>query len=1454
MVVSTNRNPVQIRQRRRQKKRKTRKINANQHHQSSAQDDHAVTPSSSSIKTDFLFGSSKKNKDTTDHETSKSKRRKTTGDSTASKHSLLPLGGGGVVVSTKRRKSKNKNEVAAVRKGETTTITIEALSFSKLAKGTKVLGCVREVHEQYAIVSLPNLLSGYILPQVDPRNGDSALYPLSHTLSVGQVLAVVVMKIATETVSGGGGQTRRRIQVSPLPQLLNPRSLLVGDDYILPDKSSGDGKSKGSIVSSANRLSRSSVPVRGQILSVEDHGCVVDMGFGIRGFVKFENVRNGKDYLILEEDEDEPVNDDDVDDDEENEKHPVILQKGRIYDFLVLPVTTTSKDQSTTIFPLSLPSDRSFAKETVSSLTTTGNDKNTTNPFTLSSLTPGWLVQVKVEALATNGLCVSFLGNVFRGSLEMNHLGATLLPDAKDGAAAAGPDGGWKQHAASLFQKHQYVSARILAVDVPTKLVRLSMAPHVLKLGNVAEVTSPLTGFPDVGAVVPDCTVVKLDPGIGALLALPPQFNYSDDKEALIPKSFVKSSELFGNPEFQEACHVRKVYVHISKALDEANEEDLKDSAVIGKFHKEFAPSTKHTVRILNTGHWMEGVAAGGCAQSIIDAHVLTHSDLEAGKVYKQVPVCAHLKGGSVMVQLGGSSSKKKKGKKSSRESTSSGISGLIPPLQLFDTSTGSEFRQRVFNTKYAVDAKVDVRVLWVDPVRKRCLVTAKKTIVQAPAEKVITSYTDVSVGQVAVGYISKIEDDGMFVTFCNKVYGKVTARSLAADLGVEDHKDNYKVGDVVTCRVVKAKRTVRKGSRSSKDDEEEMEIDEAGEDGSNINSNKKSRREYWKLILSLKVQGGDEDEDDIDENDVDVRNPKEMRLQAGAILPAKSMKIVQLVDGTQQRPGKFIPGYAVVTIKSKHLVSKDLSADSKMIPEVECKLPFSQLLDSYDPADVADAVALDAFAQNVLKVGKKINQKGIILFDPHKSDVDYSTGIGKMPIVSLRKSLIQTKLEEEESESLDAEKTPIVPLPSSDLFVGALVTGFVAQVDPRHGAFVRFLDGMTGLVHKKNGGIKLRQHETVVTRIKAIDDSCRPHRILLEPVSGFQKPTTSFKVGDKLAKAVVSKINFHRASLKIAGPDTDPQKERVFIHCTNKESSPSVIRHRKKPLTKQENKNVISKNHPFYGMKIGQEVDDLTVIFIRTKKDHVEIFVTDKEVDSDENMSPENEAPLCVEKASDLKPGMKVTAVVVGHGQGNKGVYVQVGPYVKGFVSGLELSRDLDVLNNLEANIPTGAVLECVVLNTNGWYDNRLKCPFPSFYQKNMLEAKEKHSKDASLNLSVLANNSGSLQFSTPSKGELIIGRANKGLPSIHSPSLMLDLRGGFVARCCITEVEEQDEWENMPLGHIHPHDNKKKDGARKSNSKNSAIVVEEDDDASSSSEGSDSDEEDDDKNPHDE
>lgn len=324
---------------------------------------------------DFLFGSK-------DEKPKKSK--KSSHDSSSSKNvvvasSALPLGGGAVLQPTQSSTSKKP-------------AFIEAISFQKLAKGTKLLGIVREVAAEYAVVSLPSMLTGFI--KQDAKSG----IPLDRVISVGMFLPVVVVKATSETVktkSASKDVLKRRIELSISPALLN--SGLSAD------------------------MLHEGMSIRGRIRSVEDHGCIIDLNVsGLGGsscFLKFENIK-GK-YNIIQEDEED-------DDDEEMDETDFKLNKGRIYDFAIKSLPVKSKKESTSIIQVQLESHRASSKRVIDPATHLASNHS------IRTLNPGMLLQVDVEHFARNGLCVSILGNVYRGAIDSGHLGGYLPEEVQD--------------------------------------------------------------------------------------------------------------------------------------------------------------------------------------------------------------------------------------------------------------------------------------------------------------------------------------------------------------------------------------------------------------------------------------------------------------------------------------------------------------------------------------------------------------------------------------------------------------------------------------------------------------------------------------------------------------------------------------------------------------------------------------------------------------------------------------------------------------------------------------------------------------------------------------------------------------------------------------------------------------------------------------------------------------
>ena len=256
-------------------------------------------------KDDFLFGS-RSTSTPGEGGAGKKKRRKSssaTGDSSGAS-SMLPLGGGAVLQPTAFDSSNHGKDTPSK------AALIESLSFNKLGKGTRLLGLVRDVAPDYAVVSLPNMLTGFV------RRAKDTDVALTDVYTPGTMMAFSIVKTTTETVASSSrassasgkseAETRRRIELTASPQVINA-------ELRLADLDDGDA----------------ATTIRGRIVSCEDHGCIVDLGLAGLGrkmaFLRYENVEGGYGISAAsdedegdEEDSDSESGSDDDDEDMED--------------------------------------------------------------------------------------------------------------------------------------------------------------------------------------------------------------------------------------------------------------------------------------------------------------------------------------------------------------------------------------------------------------------------------------------------------------------------------------------------------------------------------------------------------------------------------------------------------------------------------------------------------------------------------------------------------------------------------------------------------------------------------------------------------------------------------------------------------------------------------------------------------------------------------------------------------------------------------------------------------------------------------------------------------------------------------------------------------------------------------------------------------------------------------
>jgi hypothetical protein len=109
-----------------------------------------------------------------------------------------------------------------------------------------------------------------------------------------------------------------------------------------------------------------------------------------------------------------------------------------------------------------------------------------------------------------------------------------------------------------------------------------------------------------------------------------------------------------------------------------------------------------------------------------------------------------------------------------------------------------------------------------------------------------------------------------------------------------------------------------------------------------------------------------------------------------------------------------------------------------------------------------------------------------------------------------------------------------------------------------------------------------------------------------------------------------------------------------------------------------------------------------------------------------------------------------------------------------------VELSEDVDVLNNISLYVPLGARLVCSVIDKSALMKTR-----QSYRVGHTTSREENTHNDGVPYCSFLNGEGGHAKAPKPSNGDLVIGRINRSLPVIQPPALTMELRGGYIGRC---------------------------------------------------------------------
>ncbi|XP_040003345.1 protein RRP5 homolog isoform X2 [Xiphias gladius] len=314
---------------------------------------------------------------------------------------------------------------------------VEILHIKNVKEGMLMLGCVKEVADFEVTVGLPCGLQGFLSirnisdsyakllsEQLDSADTEE-ICSLPHLFYPGMVLRCVVAKL---DIARGGSLS---IQLSINPKLVN--------------KALTSSSLKAGMVLS------------GCVESVEDHGCIVDIGInGSKAFVSMKALK-----------------------DKHNDQQE--LKVGQYVTSLVEEVKNEGRVVRLSVNPLTI------AQACADSM----------QGWNLTNILPGLLVNATIKMVTKHGLILQFLTS-FSGQVDFLHM---------------------EPEKASNYKEGTEVRACVLYVEPSTRLVALSLRSYLVQPGKRLDSTP--AGGDRIGEVVKNCKMTTIHHMSGAMLELP---------------------------------------------------------------------------------------------------------------------------------------------------------------------------------------------------------------------------------------------------------------------------------------------------------------------------------------------------------------------------------------------------------------------------------------------------------------------------------------------------------------------------------------------------------------------------------------------------------------------------------------------------------------------------------------------------------------------------------------------------------------------------------------------------------------------------------------------------------------------------------------------------------------------------------------------------------------------
>lgn len=535
-----------------------------------------------------------------------------------------------------------------------------------------ILGQVSSINAHDIALSLPNNLTGYVpLTAVskaledriekllndeedDDDDSEEISFNLKDHFYIGQYLRAYVVSTGTEATEAGA-RSKKRIELSIDPRQTN------------------SGISKSDLVKET--------AVQASVISVEDHGLVMDLGIegsDLRGFMSSKEIDSHIAYSDIKE--------------------------GTVFLCLV-----TGQNASGNVIKLSANLQHSLKKSHFLAAAPT-----------INSFLPGVAAEILLTEVTANGMIGKIMG---------------MLDTTVDLVQSGATDG--KLDLERKFKIGAKIKGRIVSTFPSAEPFKIgfSLLDHTLKLSTDAQGPGSSEDAPAISAIVPETTVVKVDPGMGIYVQ-------------------IGETKQIG-------------FVHISRLSDGKVESISDDSGP-------FKVGSTHEARIVGYS-MIDNLYLLSYEQSVIEQPFIRLEDVTVGAIVK----------GKIEKLLIGAT-----GMDGLIVSLADGITGLVPSMHFADAKL--QFPEK----KFREGLKISARILSVNLEKRQIRLTLKKSLLNSEST-VWKNYKDIKGGAQSPGTIVSLQNHGAVVQFYGDVRGFLPVSEMS-EAYIKDPAQHFRLGQVV--------------------------------------------------------------------------------------------------------------------------------------------------------------------------------------------------------------------------------------------------------------------------------------------------------------------------------------------------------------------------------------------------------------------------------------------------------------------------------------------------------------------------------------------------------------------------------------------------------------------------------------------------------------------------------